>query len=175
MAPLRALAFILVATMAATTAARAQEPTAGAVATRLAREMADATLKGSFETVIDHTYPPVVRMLGGREAAIRTSADVFKRLAEQGMSITSYAVSEPTAVLAEGAHTFAVLPTKMEMKFKEGRILSKSYILGISADGGKSWTFIDGSGINSKTEKILPKLPEKLVLPKKEDPQVIKD
>jgi hypothetical protein len=51
-------------------------------------------------------------------------------------------------------------------------------LLGISADRGKTWTFVDGSGIgNDETMKkrLLPNLPKELELPKTGKPVFYKD
>ena len=63
------------------------------------------------------------------------------------------------------------------MTFPAGRILAKTYLLGISPDGGKSWTFLDGTGLQSKEvrEKVLPTMPAKLKLPELSPPQIIKE
>lgn len=52
-----------------------------------------------------------------------------------------------------------------------------SYLLGISPDKGKTWTFVDGSGLqNEKARKaVLPALPDSLKLPAKGKPEIIPD
>jgi hypothetical protein len=44
-------------------------------------------------------------------------------------------------------------------------------MLGISADKGKTWTFVDGVKVqDEKVKKLLPKLPANLKLPPKKMP-----
>jgi hypothetical protein len=144
---------------------------------KLVQEMIDDTLAGKYAKVIDKTYPGVVKLLGGREQAIQTTETVMKQIADQGFKIKSYTFGEPGELIAGEGNTFVIIPTKLEMTFAQGKVISESYLLGISPDGGKTWTFADGAGLETKEarDKSLPKLPEKLKLPEKKDPQVIKD
>jgi hypothetical protein len=86
-------------------------------------------------------------------------------------------VVRPGEFLTEGDYTFVVVPTKLDMTIPCGKAVAKSYLLGISPDGGKTWKFVDGSGMENKEfrEKGLPKLPAKLKLPVKEMPEITKD
>lgn len=63
------------------------------------------------------------------------------------------------------------------MKVPGGRATAKSFLLGISTDKGKTWTFVDGNGIGDEKvkRKLLPNLPAEFKLPKKEKPVFRKD
>jgi hypothetical protein len=63
------------------------------------------------------------------------------------------------------------------MNIPGGRSISRSFLLGVSPDGGKTWTFADGTGLQAQSdrEKLLPKLPAALKLPAEQEPEVIKD
>jgi hypothetical protein len=109
-------------------------------------------------------------MIAAAEAAM-------KQMKERGVTFRSHTVGEPSGFLTEGGNTFTVLPTTVEMTVPGRRAVGKSYLLGISADGGKTWTFADGSGLDTheKRDKLLPKLPAKLKLPEKQKPEIIRD
>src|SRR5262249_8984521 len=123
------------------------------------------------------TYPKIVEMMGGREKMIEALKDGMKQLKEKGFSFRSVEVGEPAEFAEEGKDTFVVVPTTTEMAAPGGKIVVKSYLLGISPDGGKAWTFVDGNGIGTaeNREQVLPKLPEKLKLPEVQEPTFIKD
>ena len=144
---------------------------------KLAQELGDATIKGDYGQLVDHTYDGVVKLLGGREKAIKTIEAAMGTLKGQGITIKSYTVGEPGPFLAEGDNTFVVVPSKLEMSIPGGKALAKSYLLGISSDEGKTWKFVDGAGMSNKEfrEKGIPKLPAKLTLPENEKPEIIKD
>jgi hypothetical protein len=147
------------------------------VVSALAKEMGDATIAGKYDKVIDRTYPGIIKMMGGREKAIEMTQAAMDKIKAQGVALKSFTAGTPGSFETEGSNTFVVIPTEMEMTFPMGKIKGKSYLLGISPDGGKTWTFADGNGIRnaSMRDKILPKLPAKLKLPEVSEPQVIKE
>lgn len=142
-----------------------------------ADEVAQAVMKEDYGKVADLTYPKIVETMGGREKMIALMETGMKRLKEQGIIFKSHTVGQASEFLTEGKNTFTVLPTTLEMAVPGGKLIGKSYLLGISPDGGKTWTFADGSGIDSQKsrDKLLPKLPAKLNLPEKQKPEFIKD
>jgi hypothetical protein len=144
---------------------------------KTAQEVGDATLKGDYGTLVDRTWDGVVKLIGGREKMIALVEMGLKRLKDQGVVMKAYQVGEPGEFQTEGSNTFAVVPTRLEMTIPDGKAVAKSYLLAVSPDGGKTWKFVDGAGMNNKEfrDKGLPKLPAKLKLPKIEKPEVIKD
>ncbi len=162
--------------LAAVIAGHAQEPGRAAVVKKLAQDLGDATLKGNYAKVIDSTHDKLVQEMGGRDQAIKTVEMLMQTLKDKGVTMTSYKASDPGEFLTEGGNTFVVVPTVLEMKVPDAKVIAKSYLLGISSDG-KTWKFADGSGLQTQDvrDKILPKLPAKLKLPAIEKPEVIKD
>lgn len=156
--------------------APAQAPSKAAVK-KLAQQMGKSTMAGDYAMVIDHTYDPVVKLLGGRDKAIETTKKIMDTMKAQGFVIKSYVVGEPGPFHSSGGNTFVVLPVKMEMNAPNGKILAKSYTLGISTDQGKTWKFVEGAGLKNEEmrRKVLPKLPAKLKLPEYEKPMLIKE
>ena len=142
-------------------AAHAEDEPKSAVVKKKAGEIVAAIKKEEYAKVVDLTYPKVVELMGGREKMLAELEAGMKQLKEKGFSFKSVEVGEPGELMTEGKNTFAVVPTTTEMAAPGGKIVLESYLLGISSDGGKAWTFVDGSGIGTaeKRELILPKLP----------------
>jgi hypothetical protein len=155
----------------------AGEPARTAAVKKLATELADATRKGDYDRVIDHTHDAIVKDLGGREKAISGIETLMKSLMAKGVTLKGYQVGDPGKFYTEGGNTFVVVPTVMELGFPGGKAVSKSYLLGISTDGGKTWKFADGAGMADRAnrERVLPKLPAELQLPALEPPVITKD
>lgn len=168
------LAFALVAITFLAPALYADEQLKASVI-KLATEMSDAIRKNDYTKVLDSTYPGVVKQMGGRDKALAQIETGMKQLKEQGIVFKDSKLGEPSEFYPEGSNLFVVIPTKNEMAFPKGKLISKSYLLGISSDSGKSWTFVDGAGMANKAAmlKILPKLPAKLVLPAEVEPEII--
>ncbi len=157
--------------------ARADDASRSAVVKKKAQEIGQAILKEDPAGIADLTYPKVIELLGGREKMIAALGRGMKQMKEQGFAMRSLEVGEPGEFLAEGKNTFIVVPTTVVMTAPGGKFVARSYLLGISPDDGKGWTFVDGTGLDTaeKRKLILPKLPEKLVLPEKQKPQFVKD
>jgi len=153
------------------------EDDAKAAVKKKAQELGQSIIKGDYAKVADLTYPKLVETMGGRDKMIETIRTGMKEWNAQGIKIQSVLVDEPSDFLTEGKNTFVVVPTTTEISAEHGKIVAKSYLLGISPDGAKTWTFIDGSGMDDekKRDKLLPKLPAKLKLPEKQKPEVIRD
>lgn len=148
-----------------------------ALVKRKAQEVGTAVIKGDFAKVVDLTYPKVVTAMGGREKMIAAVETGMKQMKTQGFSFRSLTAGTPGAFLTEGGNTFTIVPTTLEMGVPGGKAIAKGYLLGISADGGKAWTFVDGAGLESKQQReiVLPKLPPMLKLPEKQKPEFTKD
>lgn len=155
----------------------ANQETPTALAKRLATEASQAVVKGNFRRLAELTYPAVLKEAGGSDQMIAVVEKAMQQLKAQGFTFESTTVGEPGPILTEGLHSFIVVPTTNIMRTPNGKLQSKSYLLGISTDNGKSWTFVDGTGIanQKQREKMLPKLPAKLVLPERQQPTLLKD
>ena len=157
--------------------ANADGEVSSAAVKRKAQEVGQAVVKGDYAKLVELTYPKVVETMGGRDKMIAAVETLMKQMKDQGYVMRSVVVGDPAEFMTEGPHTFVVVPTTVEMTAPGGKVVGKSYLLGISADGGKTWWFVDGSGLDTKEkrDKVLPKLPAKLKLPEKQKPEFRKD
>lgn len=170
-------AFLLVAVCCVAVPARARDDSKAAVVKHKAREVGAALQNKDYARVIDLTYPRSIELMGGREKALRATEAQMRKSEDAGYSIASVTIGDPGEFLSEGTNTFVVVPSTTEMKAPGGRIVARSYLLGISPDAGKTWTFIDGSGLRTAERRklILPRLPAKLELPEFRKPEFIKE
>ena len=136
----------------------------------LAEEMGRSTIEEDYEAVIDRTFDPIVVGMGGREQAIEKTKQSMHRLKQQGFIIKTFDAGQPGELRTEGTNKFVVVPTTMVMTLPDGKSTIKSFLLGISADGGKTWEFVNGSSIDrTKKQDWLPKLPADLSFPETGD------
>lgn len=136
-----------------------------------ANEVAQATLKGDWNKVLDLTYSEVVRQGGGREKMLDAVKQATEQMTKKRVAFRSAKVSDPTQMVEVGDKRFAVVPMALEMKAPRGTLSIKSFLLGISSDKGKTWTFIDGAKANNVALKTLvADLPASLNLPEREKP-----
>lgn len=169
---MRPLLFSLAATAGL---AAADDPAAPPAVKRLAETVAAATVAGDHKTVIALTYPPVVKEMGGADKAVAATAKLMDELRAKGITLTAVKVGEPGKPVTGGGKTYVVVPTRTELAAPQGTVRSKSFLLAISTDAGKTWTFADGTGLAKKAarDKVLPDLPAALTLPEREKPEVV--
>lgn len=90
-------------------------------------------------------------------------------------SFGSAQVLKPGQGVQAGKEIHVVVPMQMVMKRPEGRLLVRSYLIGGSSDGGRTWTFVDGARIApDNIRKVLPNFNDRLKLPPKVPLQELK-
>lgn len=133
----------------------------------LAEEAGRAFVVGDFKRLVELTYPKVVENVGGREKMVAMLERDTREAKGQGFEMVSYVVGEPREPVRGGSQLFVIVPTELKMKATDGVWASKSYLVGISDDDGKNWTFIDGAFLDdAKVKLVIPAAVGKLVLPK---------
>jgi hypothetical protein len=140
-----------------------------------AEECQTALITGDYEKYADLSHPVVVEAGGGRKKMIEGMAAEFKKMKADGTEFKAVKVGDPGDPVAGAKVLYIVVPFTFEIATKVNRVAVKSALLGISGDGGKTWTFVDALPGRDSLKKSFPDLPEKLELPKKEPPTVIKD
>ena len=133
-----------------------------------AGDVGAALLAGNYGTVLDLTYPAIVEIMGGREEALGVIEKQMTVIREKGISLTSYKVGDPSEIKAGGSELFAAIPTTLEMKAPQTKIVAHSYLVAVSSDQGKSWFYADGSNLTPELmNTVFPKFPKELKLPEK--------
>jgi hypothetical protein len=145
-----------------------------AVVKAKAEEVLQLLLKGDYKKFVALTYPRIVKEMGGPEKMADDLAAKMKQLKEQGYELRSLKADDPTSSAEVGERRFVVVPYALEMKSPGGKMTVKSFLVAISSDKGKTWTFVDGAGIRDveAQKKLLPELPDPpaLRLPRLEKP-----
>lgn len=138
-----------------------------------AQKCIDATISGDVEKLADLTHPKVIEKAGGREAMIEKVRKGMADLKDQGFNFDAGTVEAPKAIREADGKAYAVVPTTINISFDKGTLKAQSYLLGVSSDDGKTWTFLDGSPGPEAIRKLLPDIPEALELPEKKDPEFV--
>jgi len=159
------------------TQSRADDKIDVAKAVEQAKSVAKAVLDEDYAKVAELTHPKVVEIMGGKEKMVEQTKTIMKTLKDMGIAIKSHNVGKPGEPVIDGKSTYLIIPTTMELSANGMKIVTESYLLGLSTDSGKSWVFVDGAGMDQKKVKdeVFPKLPDGLTLPKKKPPVVTKE
>lgn len=144
---------------------------------KLAAENSAALTSGNYRRLVELTYPKVVEMIGGRDKMIETLRRGSEDMRAHGSAILGAEVSEPKEVFTAGDKQFAIVPMTTRVQVPDGTLRSQGFLIAISEDRGKTWTFIDGAGLvrepgkeKEKLAQILPDFPPQLSLPAREQP-----
>ena len=162
----RLLPLLVMACM--TTTLAAQDTTMVVTVKGNVQKMMDATCTGDYRTVLDMTYPKVLEMMGGKEAALKQIETAMNAIKGQGITFKVKEVNTPT-VMKSGKEFYRVTPYALLMTVPGKKITLSSAVVGVSSDEGKSWKYIN---LNEKGEKgireMLPQLPAEMKIPKQE-------
>jgi hypothetical protein len=143
-------------------------------AQREATRMYQAFIARDLKTFAGFTYPRIVEMAGGRDKMITLVEKGLTHMKDTGLAFKNVVVARPTQIVFDGKETQAILPMKVVMSAPTGEIHTESHLLGVSSDGGKSWTFIDGAKLtNESARKILPSFNPELSLPTTPQPKFV--
>jgi hypothetical protein len=109
-----------------------------AIVRQQANLIAKATIEGDSKTVIAYTYPKLVSMAGGKNVMASIADSAMKQLHNRGITIESVTIGSPGAFYKAGNEIHCLVPEKLVLKVSVGRAISKSYLLAISDDEGKT-------------------------------------
>lgn len=131
----------------------------------------------NYARLLDLTYPKVVEMVGGRDKMIETLRRGSEEMKAHGSAILGAEVSEPNEVVSAGDKKFAIVPMTVRVQVPDGTLRSKGFLIAVSEDRGKTWTFIDRAGLvrepgkeKDKLARVLPDFPPQLSLPARTQP-----
>ncbi len=132
-----------------------------------AQATATATLEMNFDVVLKHTYPKVVELMGGKDAAKTLLTSTFDAMKEQGFVFEKADIISVSDVIKEQDQHRCVVEGYNQMTMSGQRIKSKSYLLGIYDDTEKFWYFLEAKQLKNSAlvEQILPGFETKLDIP----------
>jgi len=143
-------------------------------ATRAGNAMYDAFRKGRMEEFVSYTYPTLVEQMGGREEMIADLKKGRADMADNGFRFVSCTVAPPIQIVQAGSQLHAVLPLKQVLAAPRGELHVAGHLLGVSSDGGKTWTFMDAVEMTPETvRQVLPDFNPELELPPKTEPTFV--
>ncbi len=142
---------------------------------RAAEACGKAAIDNDWEKLVDYTHPKAVNTVGGRKPFIFLTKMTMKRLKDDGIEFKSFKLGEMTKPIKEGENLFSIVSKDVVLTIPGGKLLATSYMVGISSDDGKTWTFVDGNGLEDPKARprLLPKYPAELKFPEIPEPTTI--
>lgn len=146
------------------------------VVTRLANRFAKATFSGDAKTVLDFSYPGLIKLSGGRDAMQKMITERITELKGRGVMKFDGWVNSPGPFYTAGEQIHILFPETVVMRMINGRYITHSYLLGISEDKGKSWSFMDVGNMPANVlERLLPKMNPNMRIPAATKPTFFPD
>ena len=129
-----------------------------------------ATLNKDYETVLKHTYPSVLILMGGKESAIELIKSTFSAMESQGFIFETTEVLSVSDVVFEQDQYRCYVEGMNQMVMSGMRIKSKSYLLGIYNPAAKFWYFIEAAQLKNTAlmPTVLPDFKTSLIIPEDE-------
>jgi hypothetical protein len=141
-----------------------------------AEKMCQLLLKKDFSSFTKFTYPKVVEMMGGEAKMVEVIENGTLQMESEETSILNATIGEPSNTITYESEIQCTVPQTTEIKVPDGMLITKSTLIAISMDNGKNWYFVDTSGKDIQTmREMLPNLSPELVIPKLEEPTLVKD
>jgi len=133
---------------------------------------AEAVSKGDYKTLADLTHAKGVEAAGGLEKMLERVEAAMEDMKSKGIVLGKSKVDMPKELTKDNGKIYCVLPTTLGMSIMGKTITVSAFLLGISEDQGKSWTFLDGNGGEESLRKMLPDLPKSMKFPARTQPKV---
>jgi hypothetical protein len=108
-----------------------------------AEDMQRKLMGGDLDGFISYMHPDLVATLGGVDKVRRKMAPGLPDMIKTIKKITLGEISE---VVDDGGRFAAFVPVETGYRYPTGGLLQRTYRIACSADGGKTWTFMDGQG-----------------------------
>jgi hypothetical protein len=129
---------------------------------------------GDLERFAAYTYPGLFKMFGGKEKMIAVVKQGISDMAAKGFVFKSAVVGAPTQLVADGDQLQAMLPLNHVMTAPGGELHLEGHMLGVSSDGGKTWTFIDAENLTAENvRQVLRSYDPRLKLPGKQETKFV--
>lgn len=138
-----------------------------------ASKAGNATVAGDYEKLIDLTHPSLIKAAGDRTTLMKVLKDGMKEMADQGFRLKSMKAEAPEKLHRTENGLFCMVPVTLVVeKMGEFRLTGANFLVGHSADDGKTWTFLDTVQGEKRVRKIFPEIPADLPFPARPEPKV---
>ncbi len=134
---------------------------------RDAKITSNATLNFDFKTVLEHTYPSVVELMGGEEKALELLKSTFEGMSSQGFIFEKADIINLSEIVFEQNQYRCYVEGYNQIKMPGMRIKSKSYLLGIYDNKHEKWWFIEAKQLKNAAliDQVLPDFNTNLKIP----------
>jgi len=140
--------------------------------TKSGNEIAIAIKTNDYAKIVDFTYPKKIKLMGGKSEMIAVVKKGMKRMENEGVKFSEILIGEPQEIFQAGIELHCLVPQKIIITNRKGKVTNNSYLLAISRDTGKTWYFLDTSQLtNENATELFPNFNKELKIPEKLKPK----
>jgi hypothetical protein len=137
---------------------------------RSADSLLAAFKRKDWPTYIKYNHPSIIKLMGGEQSYAAFIKEQMKLIPDT--AIKTIEAGKILQVIKTNNDQQCVVEQNMEIHTEGTRIISTTYLVGESLDGGKNWTFFDASVSARAPKDIKPDISPELKIPaKKRDMQ----
>jgi len=137
-------------------------------------KMINFMIEKDYESLSLFTYPVIIEWMGGKEKMINLISKEMQRIEDQGVVFIELSIGEPEKLYEAGKEIHCLVPQKVILENKNGKIISSSHLLAVSVDYGENWYFVDTAQLTSENVTVLfPKFNSDLKIPDKIQPEFV--
>ena len=140
-----------------------------------AEKCAHAILAKDFGTVVDLTQKRMVDLMRGKDAIVATMTHELTQMHDEGVGFDTITIGDPQAPLKSGAWSLSLVPEQIVLKAPGGRLKDDSYLLALSDDNGKNWSFVSLTMTAPQFFQVYPELNGAFAFPEHQQPVYEKD
>lgn len=128
------------------------QPTTEALAT--AQKLLEAVRTGDAKGVVNLTHSKVHELVGGREKMQSLLTETFRSARIAGHKLDRVVLGQSSEIGRDGKNIFLFIPYTGVSSNSGHSTTIEAFYLGISADAGNTWKFVDGSRLNQQNIKL---------------------
>ncbi len=138
------------------------------LALRNAKTTSEATISEDYKTVLKHTHPYLINLMGGNENASEIIKASFKELRSKGIVYEKAEILSVSDVVFEQDEYRCLVKGYNQMKLPNLRVKATSYLMGFYNAKDSIWYFIEADKMNNKelADTLFPGFKTKLEIPK---------
>lgn len=130
-----------------------------------------AVVAGDTAAILAGTYPGLIKQVGGPDAMRDMLSKNLAGLEERGMAVLGTEIVSVSDPVQAGSEIHAVVRATRTVKAPGGRQIQDTFMIAVSADQGKNWTFVDGPQLTPQhIDQLFPDFNDALVLPRVKAP-----
>jgi hypothetical protein len=140
-----------------------------------AQNYAKGLMANDGARVLDLTLDRVVAKMGGKQTALNLLQKSTAEMKTKGLVLEDAKVGAPLPPQKIGTWTVSVIPETLTLRTPTAKAQQESHLLGISADEGKTWKFMDlGPITEEQLFGLYPELKGQFTMPAKKQAMVEK-